>query len=240
MLASSLAFAQYFQLVLGWSPLISGLASLPGGVSAAVGGGLAAPLVGAIGRARVVSLGLLLCAIGYLLYSRIEMDSGYAYMVLAMVVAGVGMGFTFAVTNDTILASVPKEQAGAASAISETGFEIGGALGIAVLGTVLNSTYRNNLELPAGVPAEAAAQIRESLGGALEIAATLPGRLGEAVAASARQTFLDSMQMTMVTGAILLAVLAGVVLFALRGVPKVIPEVILDDEGRVQDEPAAV
>jgi DHA2 family multidrug resistance protein-like MFS transporter len=240
MLASSLAFAQYFQLVLGWSPLVSGLASLPGGVSAAFGGALAAPLVGAIGRARVISLGLGLCAVGYVLYSRFGMDTSYAYMVLAMVVAGVGMGFTFAVTNDTVLASVPKERAGAASAIAETAQEMGGALGIAVLGSVLNSTYRNNLELPAGVPAEAAGQIRESLGGALEIAATLPGRLGEVVAESARQTFVDSMQLSVVIGAVMLALLAGAVLFALRDVPKVIPEVILDDEGHVQDGPVPV
>jgi MFS transporter, DHA2 family, multidrug resistance protein len=237
-LAASLAFAQYFQLVLGWSPLVSGLAGLPGGVSAALGGGLAGPLVGVIGRARVVSLGLGLCAAGFLLYSRFETDTSYTYMLLAMVVAGVGMGFTFAVTNDTILASVPRERAGAASAIAETAQEMGGALGIAVLGSVLNGTYRNNLELPAGVPAEAANQIRESLGGALEIAAALPGKVGEAVAESARQTFVDSMQLSLTTGAILLALLAGAVLFALRGVPNVIPEVILDDEGHVQHEPA--
>lgn len=105
---------------------------------------------------------------------------------------------------------------------------------------MLNGTYRNNLELPAGVPAEAANQIRESLGGALEIAATLPGKVGEAVAESARQTFVDSMQLSLMTGAVLLALLAGAVLFALRGVPKVIPEVILDDEGHVQHEPAPV
>jgi MFS transporter, DHA2 family, multidrug resistance protein len=133
---------------------------------------------------------------------------------------------------------VPRERAGAASAIAETAQEMGGALGIAVLGSVLNGTYRNNLELPAGVPAEAANQIRESLGGALEIAAALPGKVGEAVAESARQTFVDSMQLSLTTGAILLALLAGAVLFALRGVPNVIPEVILDDEGHVQHEPA--
>jgi DHA2 family multidrug resistance protein-like MFS transporter len=141
----------------------------------------------------------------------------------------------FSTLPSTALPSGPPSS-WAVSAIAEAAQELGGALGIAVLGSVLNSTYRNNLELPAGVPAEAASQIRESLGGALEIAATLPGRVGEAVAESARQTFVDSMQLSVVIGAVLLALLAGAVLFALRDVPKV----ILDDEGHVQDGPATV
>ncbi|MEV8635512.1 MFS transporter [Streptosporangium sp. NPDC051023] len=237
MLAASLAFAQYFQLVLGWSPLVSGLAGLPGGLSAAVGGILATPLVGVIGRARVVALGLVMSAAGFVLYSRFGTDTGYAYMVVAMVVTAVGNGFTFAVTSDTILASVPRERAGAASAIAETGQEIGGALGIAVLGSVLNSAYRDNLRLPSEVPTRAAEQIGESLGGALQTAAALPAEVAETVARAARQAFVEGMQTTLVTGAALLAVLAVAVLLALRGVPPVIPEVILDDEGRARDEP---
>ncbi|OUD00135.1 MFS transporter [Streptosporangium minutum] len=239
MLAASLAFAQYFQLVLGWSPLMSGLAGLPGGLGAAAGGALAAPLVTAIGRARVVALGLGLSAAGFVLYGQVDMATGYAYMVTAMIVASMGTGFTFAVTNDTILASVPRERAGAASAIAETAQEMGGALGIAVLGSVLNGAYRNNLRLPAEVPADAADQIRESLGGALETAAALPARLAETVAETARQTFVDSMQMTVMTGAVLLALLAVAAPAALRGVPKVIAEVDLDDQGRAQDGPVA-
>ncbi|GAA3096748.1 MFS transporter [Streptosporangium carneum] len=237
MLAASLAFAQYFQLVLGWSPLVSGLASLPGGLAAAVGGSLAAPLVAAVGRARVVALGLVVSAVGFVLYSRFGTDTGYVYMLVAMVLTAVGNGFTFAVTNDTVLASVPRERAGAASAIAETGQEMGGALGIAVLGTVLNSAYRANLRLPSEVPAPAADQIGESLGGALQTAAALPDQVAGAVVRAARQAFVEGMQTTLVTGAVLLAVLAAAVLVALRGVPKVIPEVILDGEGRVQDGP---
>ncbi|MDP9863956.1 MULTISPECIES: MFS transporter [Streptosporangium] len=240
MLAASLAFAQYFQLVLGWSPLMSGLAGLPGGLGAAVGGALAGPLVTVLGRARVVSLGLALTAAGFFLYGRLDVDTVYAYMVTAMIVASVGTGFTFAVTNDTILASVPKERAGAASAIAETGQEMGGALGIAVLGSVLTGAYRADLRLPVEVPAEAAAQIRESLGGALEVAAALPARLAETVAEAARQTFVDSMQTTVTTGAVLLALLAAATLPALRGVPKVISEPAPADGDRTQDGPAAL
>ncbi|MFF4988950.1 MFS transporter [Streptosporangium saharense] len=240
MLAASLTFAQYFQLVLGWSPLASGLASLPGGLGAAVGGALASPLVGLLGRARVVALGLALGAVAFVLYSGFGTDTGYPYMLLAMVVAGFGNGFTFAVTGDTILASVPRERAGAASAIAETGQEMGGALGIAVLGSVLNGAYRDGLHLPSGVPGQLAGQVGESLGGALEIAATLPAQVAEALVRAARLAFLEGMRTTLVTGAALLAVLAVAVLFALRGVPREIPEVVLDDAGHAEDEPATV
>ncbi|WP_214106401.1 MFS transporter [Acrocarpospora catenulata] len=231
-LAMSVAFAQYFQLVRGWSPLMAGLAGLPGGVSGAIGGGLAGVLVGAIGRARVVALGVLLTAAGFFIYTGIGLDTSYWYLLPAMMVFGVGLGFTFAVTNDTLLASVPRERAGAASAIAETAQEVGGSLGIAVLGSVLGALYRQNLTLPPGFPAEA----KESLGATLHAASTLPAQLGDALALTARQTFVDSMRVSMLIGGTLLAVFSVVVLYALRSVPKEIPEVDLDDEGRVQDQ----
>ncbi|GAB2447663.1 MFS transporter [Streptosporangium sandarakinum] len=231
MLASSLTFAQYFQLVRGWSPLVSGLASLPGGLGAALGGTLASGLVMTVGRARVAALGLAMTAAGFLMYGRMDAGTGYAYLLAAMLVASTGTGLAFTVTNDTVLASVPRERAGAASAIAETAQEMGGALGIAVLGSVLNSVYRGRLELPSGVPPEAARQIGESLGGALETAAALPPALAGAVTGAARRTFVTAMQLTVLTAAALLALLAVAVLFALRGVPKVIPEVVLDDRG---------
>ncbi len=120
-LSISVAFAQYFQLVRGWTPLISGLAGLPGGIGAAIGGGLAGTLIMAMGRARTVTLGLFLTSVGFFLYGLIDVGTSYGFMLLPMIVAGMGMGFTFAVTNDTIIASVPRERAGAASAISRDG-----------------------------------------------------------------------------------------------------------------------
>ncbi|GIH24259.1 MFS transporter [Acrocarpospora phusangensis] len=237
MLAMSVAFAQYFQLIRGWSPLVAGLAGLPGGFSAAIGGGLAGVLVSAIGRAKVVTLGLLLTGGGLFLYSLIELDTPYLLMLPAMMISGVGMGFTFAVTNDTILAAVPRERAGAASAISETATEVGGSLGIAVLGSVIGGLYSQRLTPPPGLPAGVAEAAGESLGGAFKVAATLPPDLAEALVGAAQRTYIDSMQVSALTGACLLAVLSLTVLYALRGVPKEIPEVVLDDEGQV-DEPA--
>ncbi|MBG0830452.1 MFS transporter [Planomonospora sp. ID67723] len=220
MLAMSLVFAQYFQLVLGWSPLVAGLAGLPGGVGAAVGGSVAGPLVMRRGRAQTVALGMALAAVGFALYSQVGLDLNYAYLVVAMIVTSTGIGLTFAVVNDTIIATAPRERAGAAAAISETAHEMGGALGIAVLGTVLNSAYAARLVLPAGLPAGTAEQVRDTLGDALRIAAELPADLAPAVAGAARQAFVESMQATVLTGAGVLLVLAVAALYALRGVPK--------------------
>ncbi|MEV7807674.1 DHA2 family efflux MFS transporter permease subunit [Microbispora sp. NPDC088329] len=224
MLAMSVVFAQYFQLVLGWSPLLAGLAGMPGGLAAGAGGALSGVLVHRWGRGPVVSAGLALTATGFILFSRIDMETPYLYMLAAMLVQGVGMGFTFAVTGDTLLASVPRERAGAASAISETAHEMGGALGIAVLGTVLTTAYRNGLALPPGLPDGVEAEARDTLAGALKAATTLPGEAAGAVATAARQAFVDGIQVTVLTGAAILLALAVAVPFAMRGVPKVIPE----------------
>ncbi|GIH90393.1 MFS transporter [Planobispora siamensis] len=224
MLAMSLIFAQYFQLVLGWSPLVAGLAGLPGGVGAGIGGAAAGPLISRLGRAEVVALGMVLAAVGFGLYSQVGTELSYPYLVVAMIVASTGIGLTFAVVNDTIVASAPRERAGAAAAISETATEMGGALGIAVLGTVLNSAYTANLALPAGLPAEAGEQVGDTLGDALRTAATLPADLASSVTGAAREAFVAGMQTTVLTGAGILVVLAAVALYALRGVPKEISD----------------
>ncbi|GAA2882383.1 MFS transporter [Streptosporangium fragile] len=229
MSAISLLFAWYFQLVLGWSPLQAGLAGLPGGLSATVGGALAAGLISRLGRARVVALGLTMSAASFAAYTQIGLDTSYLFFLAPMIVGGAGMGMTFAVTNDTVLASVPRERAGAAAAISETFFELGGALGIAVLGSVLTGSYRDGLRLPAGLPAEAAASAGESLPTALRAAAALPGELGAAVAAAAREAFVGSIVVTALVAAVMIAALAVVSLLGLRGVPDVIPEELLSE-----------
>ncbi len=229
MLAMSLVFAQYFQLVAGLSPLVAALASMPGGLAGGVGGALAGTLVHRWGRARVVALGLAMTAVSFAMFRGLGTEFDYRYVLAAMILQGIGIGFTFAVTNDTVLASAPKERAGAAGAISETAHEMGGALGIAVLGSVLNSVYSSGLRLPANLPPGAEDRIRETLAGAFEVAATLPGDVAGAVTTAAERAFVEGVHTTVLTGAGILLALALVALYALRGVPKVIPE---------QEEPA--
>jgi DHA2 family multidrug resistance protein-like MFS transporter len=233
MVAQSLIFAQYFQLVLGWSPLKAGLAGLPGAAASAVGGGaLAAPLISAIGRAKTVGLGLGLGSIGLALYTTAGMESNYLMLVVAMVPVGVGFGMAFAVTGDTVLATVPKERAGSGAAISETAMEVGGALGIAVLGSALNSAYTSGLDVPDGVPASVVPAIEDSIASAAQVAASLPGELGAQVLEAARHAFVDAFHLSALVAAGVMASVAVVSLVTLRGVPKVIEE---EEPG---DEPA--
>jgi MFS transporter, DHA2 family, multidrug resistance protein len=220
LVAQSLIFAQYFQLVLGWSPLKSGLAGLPGAGAAMLTGGLAGPLVTVLGRARVVALGMAIAAVGFTLYTLTGSVSDYPSLLVAMLCVGGGMGFTFAVTTDTMLATVPRDRAGAASAISETATELGGALGMAVLGSILNAAYRGSLDLPAGSPAAA----RDSLGGAIDGVAGLPAALARQVVGAAQHAFVSGMHVAALTSSAL-ALLAGMVaLVSLRSVPKVIDD----------------
>ncbi|MGW4408324.1 MFS transporter [Nonomuraea sp. NPDC004702] len=219
--AMNLLFAWYLQLVLGWTPLQAGLAQLPGGLSGAVGGVLAARLIGRLGRNGVVALGLALNAGAFVRYAMLGAELDYLTLLPVMMIGGLGVGLTFTVNNDNILATAPKERAGAAAAVSETAFELGGALGIAVLGTVLNSVYRANLLVPAGVPGEAA---RESIAGATATAAELPPQAAGELMRAARTAFVSGMQVTTLVTAVLLAVVAVFALAWLRGVPKVIQE----------------
>ncbi len=221
----SLAFSLYLQVVRGWSPLTAGLALLPGPLSAVFAAPLAAVLIPRIGRARVVALGLALMAVSTGALALVAVDSRYWVMLLPpLLVNGAGVVLTFSVTSDTVLASAPGDRTGAAAAIAESAQEIGGALGIAILGSVLSAVYRATLPLPAGLPASAAHTARESVSGGVRVGAGLPGPAGRALAAAARHAFTHSMHITVLAGAALLAAGAVAALFTLRGVPAVIDD----------------
>jgi hypothetical protein len=179
----------------------------------------------------VVALGLAMSAAGFLIYSMSGTSSSdYWILLVGMIPGGMGVGMALTVTSDSILASVPKNRSGAASAISETATELGGALGMAVLGSVLNAVYRSSLELPAGLPAGAEHQVRDSLGGAMESAATLSAQLAGQVVETARRAFVDGMHVSLYCSAGFAALVAAAAPFTLRRVPKVIPESIEQDE----------
>ena len=233
--ALSLAFSQYFQDVRGWSPLDAGLALLAGPAGAMAGGPWCAAAVNRIGRARTVALGLGLMAVGLACLSLIGVHTGYGLIAPAVAVNGAGMGLVFGTTADTMLATAPKERAGAAAAIGETAMEIGGGLGIAVLGTVLTACYRSGLQLPAGLPVAAAAGARQTVGGAVAAAGSLPAPQGPALLAAAGHAFVHGVSVATALGAGLLACGAVAALFVLRGVPAVIADP--QDAGAPAGEP---
>ncbi|MFD0329708.1 MFS transporter [Streptacidiphilus monticola] len=173
--AQSLAFSLYFQDVRGYDPMGTGFALLLGPAGAVVSGPLTPLAIQKLGRARTAGLGLALMSLSCCGYLLVGAGTDYWLLALPMLVSGAGIGFTMGVTSDTVLASAPKEKAGVAGAVGETAMELGGALGIAVLGSVLTAGYRGDLRLPAGLPSAAADAAHESLAGAVGAAASLPG-----------------------------------------------------------------
>jgi DHA2 family multidrug resistance protein-like MFS transporter len=212
---------QHLQLVVGLSPLRAGLWMVPSGL-AFVAGGMLTPLF--VRRARpgfVMAAGLALAAVGFVLLTRVSETSGIAIVVAALIIFSVGLTPVITLATDLIVGAAPRERAGAASGISETAAEFGGALGIAVLGSIGVAVYRGRLaeDAPAGMTPEQEETARDTLGGATEVAAQLPDRIGVALLDTAREAFTQGMQVTAVTGAVVLAALALVTATVLRGVP---------------------
>ncbi|MGA5131649.1 MFS transporter [Streptomyces olivoreticuli] len=208
--------SQFLQLVQGRNPLQAGLAELPAAVGAVTAGLLAGRAARRWSVRSVVAGGL--AAIGIALAVLTWLHAGTAYPVLGAVllVVGVGAGFSFTVTADVILSSVPKEQAGAASAVSETAYELGAALGIALLGSIVTGVYRG-FDVSAAVPDRAAAEAHDSLGGAVEAAAGLPRETGDALLASAQDAFVEGLRIASGIGAAVLLATAVAAWFLLRG-----------------------
>jgi DHA2 family multidrug resistance protein-like MFS transporter len=129
-----------------------------------------------------------------------------------------GFGFTFTLAVDLVVAAAPPERAGAASAIAETGAEFGGALGLAILGSLGIAVYRLNLNasLPAGTPAEAVRAAQETLGGAVAAAAQLPTQAGAALLDAARQAFVQALHINAYIGVAGFVILVIVTMSMLR------------------------
>ncbi|MDH6132243.1 DHA2 family multidrug resistance protein-like MFS transporter [Kitasatospora sp. MAA4] len=214
--ALSLLFAQYFQLVLGWSQLRSGLAGLPGAVAAVLGGATAAPALARWGHGRVVPVALGSTGLGCVLYLPVGTTANYPVVLLAMVVLGTGVGMSVAVTNHTVVGAITAGRAGAAAAVSETAFEVGGALGIALVGSVLNAVYRARLVLPPDLTGEQAGRLRESIGAALADAPSLPTKSAAQAVAAARHAFVDGIHVATLTCAAVAVLPAVVTFFAMR------------------------
>ncbi len=216
---SFLFVAQYLQLVLGLSPLQAGLWAVPGAVSSIVGSNLAPVIVRRVRPAYVVAAGLGLAALGSWLLSQVGVDS-LALIVVGNTIMSFGFGLTFTLTADLVVGNAPPERAGAASAISETGAEFGGALGLAVLGTIGMAAYRIEIaaSLPPGVPRDVAEVVQETLGGAAAVAGQLPDQLGAALLDAAHVAFVHGMQLVSVIGAVGFAGLAILIAILLRDV----------------------
>ncbi|GAA2516624.1 MFS transporter [Streptomyces longisporus] len=204
--------SQYLQLVQGRRPFEAGLAELPAAVGAVAAGLIAGRAARRFSVRAVVAGGLGAVGLALAALTTLDRSTGYPVLGAALLVVGVGAGFSFTVTADVILSSVPKEQAGAASAVSETAYELGAALGIAILGSIVTGVYRG-FTAPVGTPEGA----HESLGGAVEAASGMPTHAGQELLTSAREAFVDGLAIAAGTGAAVLLATAIAAWFMLRG-----------------------
>jgi MFS transporter, DHA2 family, multidrug resistance protein len=210
--------AQYLQLVSGFGPLVAALWNLPAMIAVGVGSVGAPVLAERWGRPAAFRIAFLVAAAGLVALSLAPDDGSLPVLILGSVLLGLGISTPLALATDIVVASAPTDRAGAASAISETGNELGAALGVAVLGSVGVAVYRATVEsgLPPELPATIADTASTTFTSALEVAAELAPESAATVAAAATEAFVDGMAVSALGGAVVLAALAVVVPRLLR------------------------
>ncbi|WP_194832435.1 MFS transporter [Nocardia sp. XZ_19_369] len=195
-----LVLTQYLQFVLGYSPTKAGLAFIPMMVASIAFNGLGASLGNKVGNRTLAVTGMLVSAVGLGLLAGLAADSGFGMLALALVILGAGAGLAQPAAIAALMGAVPREQAGVGSALNDTIQQAGAALGIAVLGSILSSTYTS------GMPDSAPEAARHSIGDALALAA----RTGDtALFGTAREAFTDAMSVSFLAGGV--GILAGAV-----------------------------
>jgi DHA2 family multidrug resistance protein-like MFS transporter len=224
LVGNAIFMTQYLQLVLAMSPLTAALWALV--PSVAVGGAapLATVLAARVDRGYVLGGAFLLGSSGFVVLTRIEVSSGVWVLLLGSGLLAAGMVMVMALVTEAVVGAVAPERAGSASALMETCGEFGGALGIAVLGSIGTAAYRTDLQLPADVPAGIASAAREGLPAATAAAAQLPVQLQDAVVVAARHAFNHSLNVVAVVGAVLLVATAIAITAVLRGTGVAEPE----------------
>jgi DHA2 family multidrug resistance protein-like MFS transporter len=214
-----LFIGQYLQLVLGLSPLEAAVWSLPSALGFVVGSMLAPRVIHRFRPSVIMGVGMAVAGVGSLLLLGLGLDVGRGVflIVVASIVISLGLAPVITLATELIVGSAPPEQAGAATGMSETSGELGGALGIAILGSIGTAVYRTEVadSLPQAVPAQAADAALDTLGGALAIAQTLPDAVGAVLVEVARIAFVDAIHFVAAVatvGAVLTAIAAAVAL----------------------------
>jgi DHA2 family multidrug resistance protein-like MFS transporter len=224
MLATFAAFgafvfiAQYLQLVLGLSPLKAGLWSLPSFFAFIVGSMIVPLLARRFEATQLIGAGLVIAAVGFAVLTQLDRADPLAVIVIGGIIYSLGVSPVVILATDIIVGSAPVERAGAASAISETSSELGGALGIAILGSIGTAIYRSRMTaaMPNGVPADVGEAARGTLGGATGVAAGLPDQVGAALLGTARDAFTQAFVATAAVNSVLVLVAAIAAALMLR------------------------
>jgi EmrB/QacA subfamily drug resistance transporter len=236
MFGSMFFLSQYLQFVLGYDALQSGVRLLPIAGALMVAAPLSSKLVGVLGTKIVVTIGLVLVAAAMVLMSAATVTSGYGLVAVVLTVIGIGMALAMAPATDSIMGSLPPEKAGVGSAVNDTTREVGGALGIAILGSITSSIYRHQItKSPVFAAAQqqsaqGAAAIRDSIGAASEVAKQLPGNVAGVLTDATNRAFVHALDRTVLVGAGIALVGALVAAIFLPARPEV-SEAHYDDIG---------
>ncbi|WP_405159801.1 MFS transporter [Nocardia sp. NBC_01499] len=219
-----LVLTQYLQFVLGYSPTKAGLAFIPMMAASIVFNGLGAGLGGKVGNRTLAVTGMLVSTAGLALLASLSADTGFGVLSIALVVLGAGAGLAQPAAIAALMGAVPQEQAGVGSALNDTIQQAGAALGIAVLGSILSSSFTS------GMPDSAPEIARHSIGDALALAASTSD---SELLGTAREAFTNAMSVSFIAGGAGILAGAVVALFVMRD-KKTAPAEVLEEVALVK------
>jgi EmrB/QacA subfamily drug resistance transporter len=205
--------SQYLQGVLGFGTMETGVSFLPVAISMAIFSPMGMALAGRLGMRTTVALGMAAVAVGLLFLRLAGIHDGYPYVAMTLFLVGGGMGFAMSPLTVIMIRAIPRSKQGVASAINSTARELGGALGVAILGSLSAPVYAAGVRpATALLPADGGKAVHDSLAGAGLVASYLPGPQAEALLQLARTAFVDGMGVAVTAGA-LVALTGAVVAF---------------------------
>ncbi len=201
--------SQLMQFVYDYSPLESAVRMLPLSFVIVIASVMSPKLVKRFGKRLVVTGGMLLLGIGVLVLATMGVEPMYLRLVTAMCIAAAGMGIAMSPTTDLLMSAVPRARAGMGSAMNDTTRELGGSLGVAILGSLLASHYSAKIAPAlAGAPDAVKVVAEGSLAGALAVAGKLPEALGANLAQAARVAWMGGFRFSLIVGSIIIGISA--------------------------------
>ncbi len=207
------SYTLYLQFARGYSPLDAGLAGLPSAVALILVSSRSARIAERLGSGRAMALGFVLIGIGMVIFTQIAVDTPFLVLVVGLVCFSSGAALAMAPATGNIMSAVPLAKAGVGSAVNDTTRELGGALGIAIFGSIVNSAYRSGIDLgDLGLPAAQIHRAEQSIGGATAIGAQLGGERASAVLERAASAFTNAFNTGMIVSAAIAFAAAAIVL----------------------------
>lgn len=202
LLGSMFLNSQYMQFVMGYDALTAGFAIMPISIVIVIFAQLGVRAASRVGTRPVVTAGFVFVAASMVVLATAGVDSGYTPVLISILLLGAGIGTAMSPATESIMSTLPRAKAGVGSAVNDTTRQVGGALGVAVLGSVYASYYVKHIsDVVSALPAEAARAVQDSIAGALHVAQSIGGEQGNAITSAAMQAFVDAKNLAVLIGA---------------------------------------